>query len=137
MDRNSQNLTGVWHGLYSYVTQPYVPENHFIAVLIDSSGHLSGTVHETITHSNGTSSDQNADVVGKRDVANVTFMKTYDGNNGWSHNVFYVGALNAENNEIEGIWRIHGRYGNYEGKFLMIRNSGNDEAVEVAKYETV
>ncbi len=95
MNRNSQNLTGVWHGLYSYVIQLYVPENHFIAVLLDSGGHLSGTVHETMKHSNGTSSDQNADVVGKRDAANVTFMKTYDGNNGLSHNVFYVGALNG------------------------------------------
>jgi hypothetical protein len=64
-------------------------------------------------------------------------MKTYDGSNGLSHNVFYVGALNGENNEIEGKWRIHGRYGNYEGKFLMIRNRGQAEGVEMTSYETV
>ena len=42
------NLTGVWNGLYTYQAGARTPESHFVAVILDMAGSLSGTIHETM-----------------------------------------------------------------------------------------
>ena len=45
MKAHDDNLTGVWHGLYTYPGQ-HQPV-YFVATLIDSGGQLSGMTHES------------------------------------------------------------------------------------------
>ena len=115
------SLTGVWHGLYTYTSHAYMPESHFVCVLIDNGGRLSGTIHETINRYRAASSEAFALVDGAHCAGHVTFLKTYDGTGGVSHRVSYAGMLICDGDEVEGDWRIEGQYGVTTGHFLMIR----------------
>jgi hypothetical protein len=77
-----------------------MPESHFVAVLIDSGGFLSGTIHETLRHVNGSATEANAMVEGSCDGGSVTFVKAYDGTGGLSHSLNYAGTLNEDRSEI-------------------------------------
>jgi hypothetical protein len=126
--KDDQSLTGVWHGLYTYVSHPHLPQSHFICVLIDNGGRLSGTIHEVMNHYRSAPSEAFALVDGAHCGGHVTFLKTYDGTGGQTHSVSYAGDLNGEQDEIEGGWRIDSRYGVMTGQFLMIRKRGQGEA---------
>ena len=119
----SSSLTGVWHGLYSYITQPWMPDSHFVAVLFDSGGHLSGVVHEVMNYPRGVKLKGNAAIIGRRHESSVDFEKIYDGTGGMSHVIIYSGTLSADRSEIEGLWEISSPPP-LTGRFLMIRNRG-------------
>ncbi|CAN5321626.1 hypothetical protein BH11PSE2_BH11PSE2_01060 [soil metagenome] len=117
------NLTGVWQGLYTY---PWGDEEGFVATLIHTGGTISGSTHEKDGLGMATSPVLYALVEGHCEAEMVTFRKTYDGTGGWTHSVFYDGALSSDGAEIEGRWHIPG---DSDGRFLMIRQTGRDEAV--------
>ena len=132
MPLNPENLTGVWHGLYSYALSE--EPVYFVATLIDGGTFFSGTTHETWISESGTPRTLLAGVEGSARDGDVVFTKTYDGSGGWEHSVSYVGRLSPDGSEIEGRWTIARRA---EGRFLMIRNSGVTESVVREAFEKV
>ncbi len=130
MAQKSENLTGVWHGLYSY--ELYREPVYFVATLIDSGTFISGTTHESEVGETGAPLTLFATIEGTSAGGDVVFTKSYDGSGGWDHSVAYVGRLSADACEIEGRWTI-GRKA--EGRFLMIRNSGVTESVVREAFE--
>ena len=130
MARKSENLTGVWHGLYSY--RLHREPVYFVATLIDAGSFISGTTHESEVGETGAPLTLFATIEGTAAQGDVVFTKTYDGSNGWTHGVDYVGSLSADACEIEGRWTI-GRKA--EGRFLMIRNQGVTESVVREAFE--
>jgi hypothetical protein len=67
-----QNLTGVWHGLYSYADGTSVS---FVATLVQSGISVTGSTHEPSILGGRT---VNAMLAGSRQASSVTFVKTYD-----------------------------------------------------------
>lgn len=117
--RAARNLTGVWHGLYTY---PDGRSTSFVATLIEAGGTVSGTTHEPGASPSGPSAHLFASLSGSRRGGAVTFTKTYEQPDpAHSSPILYQGALNAEATEIEGRWTI---VGVWSGKFLMIRSAG-------------
>ncbi len=129
-DADNLLLTGVWQGLYTYLSQPQVPESHFTCVLIDGGASLSGTIHETMNHCRDAPTEECATLEGTHADGQVVFLKIYDGSGGGgqSHEVMYVGMLNGDRSEIEGDWHIHSERGLFSGRFLMIRSRGRNLA---------
>ena len=124
MKAQDDNLTGVWHGLYTYPGQ-HQPV-YFVATLIDSGGQLSGMTHESEIGEFGAPLTLYAAISGARHKMSVSFIKSYDGSGGWDHRVAYEGTINSECTEIEGRWSIGIEA---TGKFLMIRSRGVTESV--------
>ena len=118
-----RNLTGVWHGLYTY---PHGQSVSFVATLIDSAGALSGSTHEPGAHGDAPAGTLYATLVGQRAGSTVTFRKIYEGEVPRYHAVDYAGTLNADATEVEGRWTIPGVW---SGTFLMIRGARQEEAV--------
>jgi hypothetical protein len=124
MADDARNLTGVWHGLYTY---PDGQSVSFVATLLDSAGALSGSTHEPGVGTDAPSGTLFATLVGQRGGSAVTFRKTYEGETPCYRAVDYTGTLNAEATEVEGRWTIPGVW---SGTFLMIRPSRKEESVE-------
>ena len=117
-----QNLTGVWHGLYSY---PDGVSVSFVATLIESGSSLNGSTHEPSVLGDGQT--VNATLSGSRQQSLITFVKTYTGARFfYRDSIDYDGTLNGDGTEIEGRWSIRSLW---SGKFLMIRSAGKEEAV--------
>lgn len=135
MSSFEKSLTGVWHGLYTYSTEPEMPESHFVCTLLDSGGLLSGTIHEDMQQYRQGAIKANAMIQGKCVGTDVNFLKVYDGTGGQSHSVFYTGVLNAETDEIDGNWHIQHWQGIFSGRFLMIRKRGRGEALTAEAFE--
>ena len=129
--RDELSLTGIWHGLYTYDSHPHMPESHFICVMIDNGGRLSGSINETMNRASNPAVETFALIDGAHCGGQVTFLKTYDGSGGQTHGVSYAGILSGDREEIEGEWRIDGRYGVSFGHFLMIRKRGRGAAATV------
>jgi hypothetical protein len=115
MDAQTQNLTGVWNGLYSYPDGRSVT---FVATLIDSGSALSGSTHEPCVGGDCPAATLFATLMGNRQGSAVSFRKTYEAASARYGTVNYDGTLNADATEIEGRWTIPGVW---SGKFLMIR----------------
>jgi hypothetical protein len=124
-----QNLTGIWHGLYSY---PYgrAPVS-FVATLIEAGSTVSGTTHEPCDTGDSPNETLYATLLGRRRDSAVLFVKTYDGSNPNYGRVGYEGTLSADGTEIEGRWTVPGN----SGKFLMIRSAGKQEAITRKAFE--
>jgi hypothetical protein len=136
MAEKNQSLTGVWHGLYSYDVA--MAPVYFVATLMSGYGWISGTSHEAANEMPGQALTLFATLGGSVNGANIGFIKTYDGTNGWSHAVPYVGTLSPDATEIEGTWEIKETgYLTSTGRFLMIRSFGANEAVVREVYERV
>jgi hypothetical protein len=120
---DARNLTGVWHGLYTY---PDGLSVSFVATLIEAGSSLTGSVHEPCTVGGRPNETIFATLSGSRHDSAVNFVKTYDGTNPHYGAVDYEGALNRDGTEVEGRWTVPG---NWSGKFLMIRSAGATEAV--------
>ncbi len=127
-----KSLTGVWQGLYSYPGQGEPVS--FVATLIEAGAFVSGTTHETCPTEHGGVSTLYAMLSGSRSSASVMFTKAYDGTAGWKHKIEYDGGLNADASEIEGRWHIDGLLA---GRFMMIRNPGQEVAVKQEVLERV
>jgi hypothetical protein len=123
------NLTGIWHGLYSY---PFSrPPVSFVATLIEAGSTVSGTTHEPCDVGGNPGDVLFATLLGRRQGGTVAFLKTYDGSNPNYTRVIYEGRLSADGTEIEGRWVVPGS----SGKFLMIRSAGKEEAVTRKAFE--
>jgi hypothetical protein len=129
---SAQNLTGIWHGLYSY-PHGRAPVG-FVATLIEASGALSGTTHEPCDMGGSPNDTLYATLLGRRRDSAVAFVKRYDGANPFYRTVAYEGTLSADGTEIEGRWVVPG---NWSGKFLMIRSAGRQEVVTRKTFERV
>jgi hypothetical protein len=130
----SSNITGVWHGLYSYDVA--MDPVYFVATLMSGASWISGTSHEAAHGEEGLPLTLFASLDGNRADTQIAFTKTYDGTGGWSHSVAYSGTLSPDATEIEGTWAIPDENGQmFTGRFLMIRSSGASEAVVRKVYE--
>ena len=124
MAQAGQNLTGTWHGQYSYAG---IPEPvAFVASLIEIAGALSGETIESGKDRTGVTAQFRAALSGRRSGGDIAFTKSYDGGGGWRHSVEYDGVLSADGSEIEGRWRIRREL---TGKFMMIRPAGKAQSV--------
>lgn len=135
MNDPHESLTGIWDGLYSYAGVLTQPESTFTAVLFQSGGMLSGTIHETMRRRVVGDVAASAFVDGRVDGTVVTFSKTYDGSGGQTHVVNYDGRLAGD--EIDGTWSIAVQGGVVTGRFLMIRGRRAETQTEVFAEETV
>jgi hypothetical protein len=126
-----QNLTGIWHGLYSYLDGS--PSVSFVATLIESGTTVSGTTHEPSDRQGEPKATLYATLKGHRQGASVAFLKTYDrAGPRYLSAIAYQGMLSGDGTEIEGAWLIPG---DSWGKFLMIRSAGKSEAVRRKAFE--
>lgn len=119
------NLTGVWEGLFNWPIRR--PPTSFTAVLIETGGSLTGSVHEIVQGGPFDGRELTAMIAGVRSGASVRFTKTYEAQPARFMPVVYDGALNAEATEIDGTWTIKGRM---SGPFLMMRSRRPSKAVE-------
>jgi len=127
------NLTGVWHGLYTYPR--HLQRVLFDATLIESGQWLSGSTHEICATGPHRGEMLYATLLGERSGSLVTFRKTYDGRvPNYSHSIDYEGAISSDASEIEGRWKITSTW---SGKFLMIRSMGKEQAVETKVFERI
>ncbi len=118
------NLTGIWHGIYSYpVARAPVS---FVATLIETASAISGTTHEPRAVGGSPDETLYATLLGRRRNSAVAFVKTYEGANPHYATVLYEGTLSSDGTEIEGRWTVPG---NWSGKFLMIRSAGKTETI--------
>jgi hypothetical protein len=130
-EANAQNLTGIWHGLYSYLDGR--PSVSFVATLIESGMTVSGTTHEPSDGPGEPKATLYATLAGHRQGASVAFLKTYDrAGPRYLSTIAYQGVLSGDGTEIEGAWLISGGSG---GKFLMIRSAGKSEAARRKAFE--
>ena len=117
---DTANLTGTWHGQFTY--SRYCKPVFFVATLVESAGSIDGTTHEPRP---GTGETINA-IIGRCRSANaVTFVKTYQNAPRGYNVVSYAGKLSGDGPEIEGSWQITR---DRSGKFLMIRTSGIEQS---------
>jgi hypothetical protein len=129
---SNDSLTGIWNGLYSY--PKFLEPVYFVATLISHGQGFSGSTHEAQYGAAQAPLVLFASVSGQLLNLQVSFLKTYDGSNGWSHSVSYEGQLNPERTEIEGSWTLPS---NWTGRFLMIRGNGVEESVVRKAYAKV
>ena len=127
------NLTGVWHGLYTYPR--HVQRVLFDTTFIESGRWLSGSTHEICATGAHRGELLCATLLGERIGSLLTFQKTYDGRvPGYSHAIDYEGVVNSDATEIEGRWRITATW---SGKFLMIRSMEKEQTVETRVFERI
>jgi hypothetical protein len=120
-EAGAANLTGVWHGLYTYAHRS--DSVSFVATLIENGSSLSGATHEACAGEECPSDTLYATLLGTRQASAVAFVKTYEAAGPHYHDpIAYEGILSADGTEIEGLWNIRRVW---FGKFLMIRSSGH------------
>jgi hypothetical protein len=124
------NLTGIWHGLYSYPVES--APVYFVSTIISAGGYVSGSTHEAVKGSRGAPLTVFAALDGSRQGHSIEFIKAYDGTGGWKHTVRYEGTLNDDATEIEGFWTLSS---GWIGRFLMIRSRGMSEEIARKVYE--
>ena len=118
------NLSGLWHGLYSYPTAN--PPAPFTATLTETDTWLVGGTEEIGTAGDARGQSLAATLQGRRTGYAITFLKTHDGRNRFYDAVHYAGEVRDDGTEIEDRGTAPG---SWSGKFLMIRSSGVDDAV--------
>ena len=123
-DTETADLSGLWDGQFSYpAARPPTP---FQASLLDVAGAISGNITEKSTLPPREGEPLYAVVRGRRDGSEVRFAKSYESDDPRYHVVDYDGQISSDGTEIEGVWRTAG----WEGRFLMIRASRRQVAVE-------
>ncbi|MFT9383280.1 MAG: hypothetical protein ABF553_01580 [Acetobacter orientalis] len=130
MSDAKRNLSGLWHGQFSY-PRTFQPE-FFTATLLDQAGSLSGSITDKVTDPTHATGVFLAHVRGQHVGADVHFSKQYE-SAARPHRVRYTGQVNADGTEISGTWQIDG---SWSGPFLMVRAQPSQE-VSVQRYETL
>ena len=111
------NLTGVWHGLYSYPVA--MPSVSFVATLSDQGGWFDGTTEEIGGVGDALGRTLTASLQGRRSGHSITMLKIYHAASVHYDSVRYAGELNEDGTEINGTWRVAN---NWSGTFLMVRS---------------
>jgi hypothetical protein len=123
MARNPHDLTGQWHGTYTYPAQSG-PPTPFIARLLDEHGAISGLIFEPEMLVSGETIT--AVVEGHRAGRSVDFTKTYQNSlPDYENPIDYVGQLSANGNEVRGVWSLL----EWNGAFEMYREPEIEQAV--------
>jgi len=123
-EASSHDLSGSWTGLFNYPS--LLPTTHFQAVLKDAGGLVTGLTTEEgeSLHIDGI---VHATIEGRHDGIVLHFTKIYDDLAHAGHPIDYEGTITEGGDEISGRWDIKGVW---SGTFLMVRNPGQEEAVE-------
>jgi hypothetical protein len=116
------SLSGLWNGQFTY-PRAWGPE-FFTATLVETQDFLGGSIQEVARSGRSKGKTLYATVSGTRHGAKVDFRKTYESATR-THSVVYTGVVNADGTEIEGSWSIPG---NWSGRFLMLRETGESVA---------
>jgi len=132
-DAAASNLSGVWHGQYTY-DEPGREAVGFIAELSDAAGVLAGWTEETVEVA-GAPATLRAALQGKRSGGFVTLVKLYERVQSSAPGrvydyVHYEGDVTPDGCEIEGRWNVR----TSSGRFLMLREGG--EGAKVASRAT-
>jgi hypothetical protein len=122
MSGGFESLSGLWNGQFTY-PKAWGPE-FFTATLIETQAFLGGSIQEVARSGRSKGKTLYATVSGTREGAKVSFRKTYESATR-THSVLYEGTVNADGTEIEGSWCIPG---NWSGRFLMLRETGQSTA---------
>lgn len=113
MSGDRHDLTGQWHGTFSYPAFAG-PTTPFVCNLIDAGGRFTGTTLEpNATGDPGEPEELEADVIGTREDRAVDFTKTYGGTM-WNHSVDYVGQVSEDGGTITGVWSVDQLDGTFE-----------------------
>lgn len=114
-DQGEFDLTGDWTGIYSYPA--HYPPNTFEASIRDAGGVITGVIHQPGEIIEPPGIHQHAVIQGSRNGATVRWVKIYDDlSRATPH---YRGTIQADGDEIEGVWHIPG---NWSGTFMMMRH---------------
>ncbi len=126
------DLSGVWHGQFSYprAQQPAA----FVASLIERNGLFDGDTEEVGAVGDARGRTLTATLQGRRTGLAITFLKLYDGDIAGYDTVQYEGEVSDDGSEILGRWSIPGAW---SGDFMMIRASSAPLAALRAAEATV
>ena len=124
------DLSGRWHGFYSY--PGHVRSCAFEAELRDHEGEIVGITYELAEFGPVPGGTLTASLHGRRSGSEVEFAKTYDEISLAHYSIHYAGTVAPDGNEIDGRWTISGPY---SGSFLMVRHgeAGAEEEAEAAE----
>ena len=125
------SLSGAWSGVYSFPRDAR-PAVSFAANLAQDGPWIAGASEEVAEHGEARGVVISATLQGRRDGANVTWLKLYDRMLRTYNEVAYEGQVNEDATEISGQWRIPG---NWSGTFLMIRAPARALARRIATQE--
>ena len=119
------DLTGVWHGTYTYPANEG-PATPFLATIDDSGGALSGSIIEPDAFfGQGTIK---AAIVGHRSGTALDFVKSYAGGLvGYEHPVDYVGRVSGDGLLVTGVWSLL----EFDGSFEMERDAAAEEPAAI------
>ena len=117
------DLSGQWAGMFSYPAM--FPPNEFEAELRDAGGLVTGLINQPREVFDAPGPPRQAVVEGQRRGDRLSFIKIYDDLE--RPTVHYEGTIQADGDEIEGIWTIPG---DWSGTFMMVRAQREDAAVE-------
>jgi hypothetical protein len=125
-EKNLDNLSGFWTGVYDYPVTHREPVP-FNAVIEDVGGALSGEIVEPNTFSQAKERELFANISGTRQGTAVHFIKTYERVPRGGHSLVYQGTLDGTGTRIDGTWRAHA---GWSGPFVMNRSSGKKAKIE-------
>ena len=123
MDKH--DVSGRWRGIYSYDATG--ASNSFDAELFDHAGRITGETSEASDFLDDIDPIQRAFLDGSRSGDVIAFVKCYDELHRVGDPVAYDGTISEDGDEIAGRWTIHGTW---SGRFLMIRTSQHESAVQ-------
>jgi hypothetical protein len=107
----SSDLSGVWQGVYWEGGNARTP---FQATVQDEPGPaISGSIVETNTISAANVALLLATFQGQVNGDRISFVKTYDGSGGESHQVMYTGRV-LSSRHVVGTWSIGATSGQFE-----------------------
>jgi hypothetical protein len=132
MSGGAGDLSGRWHGFYSYVGGAHACA--FEAELRDHGGEIVGVTFEVAQFGADPGATLSASVEGRRIGRAVDFAKTYDEVGLAGYTIHYAGTLAEGANEIDGTWSIPGEH---SGTFLMVREGGAEAEEERHAVEEV
>lgn len=119
------DLSGAWSGVYRY-PKALKPVS-FSAVLTETGSWLVGTTQEVASASVSRGLNLTATLQGRRTGRDVTWLKTYDGEDPAYDAVRYQGIISADGTTINGIWIVPS---NWSGTFTMTRPVGTAAAIQ-------
>ena len=134
MSDDPLDLTGAWTGIYDYPRG--MPPNRFTASLRETGGTVTGETVEPSPsdHAGYGGGDAHAFLDGRRDSAQVSFVKHYDAAHRAATPVAYAGTISGDGDEITGRWEVAGHW---SGTFIMIRRSRGGAAIARREAEVV
>ena len=125
------DLTGQWNGTFAY-PRSAGPATPFVAVIIESAGHVTGSISEPDLF---TGAVIEAAIAGARSCLSVDFTKTYcaSASGAYDNPVDYVGSLSGDGKVVTGVWSLL----DWDGTFEMIRDEAASESASKAVSEQV